>query len=80
MTEAAIESASSKSSPAAGSGTSITKITLMAASGSSVFAQPVQKRRAPASVPAASAAVLIERLLEEVKQQLRSWTLIARVP
>ena len=34
MIDAAIESASSKSSAAAGSGTSITKITLIAASGS----------------------------------------------
>ena len=47
MIDAAIESASSKSSAAAGSGTSMTKITLMAASGSAYSRSRCQNETAP---------------------------------
>ena len=61
MIEAAIESASRKSRPAAGSGTSMTKITLMAASGSTYSRSRCQMDWA-GRVPAARAVVLIADL------------------
>ena len=63
MIDAAIETASRKSRAQAGSGTSITKTTLIAASGSRTSRSFCQIG-CPASVAAGRAAVLIASLLD----------------
>jgi len=61
MIEAAMDIASRKSSAAAGSGTSITKMMLIAASGS-VYSRSRRQIDGPAGVPSAAAAVLMTAL------------------
>ncbi len=64
--EAAIEIASSMSRPTAGSGTSMTKITLMAARGSAYSRSRFRNERAPAA-GVARAAVLIGHLHQQAE-------------